>query len=213
MVAFLFDLEGTLVFARHVHISATRYALSKRKFPFKGFKSYPGVDFPTLIRKNYPQLQDKDLEEIIADEIEYFAKNVSKVILFKDTIPTLKKIYKKVPISLVTNEYEQEVNAILTTFKLSKFFKKVYYYKKRSPKNFQTLSDFSKRAPCPISEIRIVGDTNSDVFFAKKYGLECYVVERFKGNKIVEYEKAHFIKTLLDLRDIPSSNFEGGINV
>ncbi len=205
MVAFLFDLEGTLVFARHVHISATMYSLSKKKLSFKGFKSYPGVDYPTLIKKNYPQLQDEDLEEIIANEIEYFVKNVSKVILFKDTIPTLKEIYKKIPIGLVTNEYEQEVNAILTNFKLSKFFKKVYYYKKGSPKNFQTLSDFSKRVSCPIPKICVVGDTNSDVLFAKKYGLECYVVERFKGNKIVEYERIHFIKTLLDLIDISSS--------
>ena len=171
--AILFDMDGVLVDsidAWFYTVNDTLQHFHFRKFSFSDFRK----NFGTAIEKDAKTIyHGAPVKEIAAYYDKRFKIRISKVRLFKDTIPALKFLReKKIKLALLTNSTRYITNSILTHFNIKKYFDAVVTgedvrHGKPSP---DLVIEACRRIKVRPKDAMLVGDTMNDMLAGKRAG-------------------------------------------
>ncbi|MEA3378318.1 MAG: HAD family hydrolase [Nanoarchaeota archaeon] len=120
-----FDVDNTLVRAEPIHIDAFKLAFKKHnlKVPSsRKIRNYFGLVGTVLVKKLFPNLDNKKILEVVKDHDSYVINKTAKnAIVIMGVRRALKKLKSKgYRLALVSNSKHKEINAILRFAKFEK---------------------------------------------------------------------------------------------
>jgi len=177
--AFLFDLDGTLISSTDLHYKSFKPVLIKHKLEAKPLmKKYFGMIAEDIIKKVYPELSDKTVNEIVNDKRDLFMKQLELINKQPCSDQLLSKLSSKGVLALASCSHNTEIKGILNQLSWTDHFKLIvscYDVKKAKPAP-DLLLEAIKRLGVKASDCIYIGDSIYDAMAAKSAGVKFVAV-------------------------------------
>lgn len=174
--AIIFDLDGTLINSHSLHLETFKQPLIKRGHKFKKrdlHRSF-GKRASDILKMNYSELSNKEVEEIIKEKNELFQKRISKIKVMKCANKVLRELSKEYLLGLGSGSNKELLYRVLKDKGWNKYFKAVI-----------SSEDISSSKPSPLiinkilkklkvnhKEAVYVGDGIYDALCARNAGVK-----------------------------------------
>ncbi len=125
--AFIFDLDGTLIDSHKAHVNAFKKVLHKHDLytTRNELKKYFGMQEEDILKKLFPKISSKVLDQIMFEKRKEFIKNIHLVEKKPCADKVLKMSNKKGPVALATCCHLSEVSEIIKQFNWGNYFKTI----------------------------------------------------------------------------------------
>jgi len=204
-----FDLDNTLVDSDELHIFAFQEAFKEHKLPEvedKVIKDLLSIQAENLIKKIYPELDDKKNKEVTKTYKEYLIKYSNRYIkLFPNVLQILKKIKKRYKIALISNTPHKGIISMLNSVGIdTKIFDVIIgtddvNHGKPDADEILKAEELTKH-----KAEYMIGDSIYDIIAGKKAGCKTIAVLTgdFSKEELEKEKPDYIINDLSELKDI-----------
>jgi len=195
---FIFDLDGTLIESKNSIIYSFNHIFQKNNLKpttQNEFNKFANLGSKFFIKKKFPFLNEKKINKINTQFINFYKINCTKKIKIKRGVKFfLKKFTNKVNFYISTNKPKYSSLKILKFFEIDKYFKSVY-----SGSNNEFRKPYGVKLKKKIlflkkkNRIIMIGDSEADEKLAKIYNLDFALIKNGYAKKNIKYFKKKYI--------------------
>lgn len=164
----------------------------RKKGEFYAVQKLQTISLRNVLLDYKIDLSEHKYVDIVDEFWRYFVKNCR---LYEDVVPVLSELTQEYKLGLITNGDEEIIASILKHHNLSGFFKvKIISsaYKSYKP-NVLLFKRALELAKCMPKKAVYVGDSEIDIYGAKKLGLTTVIIHRKKTQDTTNKIKPNFI--------------------
>lgn len=194
MKAVIFDFDGVIVDTEKLRFSALQKVLSQKNIllPDHYFEKMEGRKTTYFLKQEFPELNEKEIEEISETRREEERKNIEKVKI----LPNVKAVFSflkenNIRIAICTGSHKSIVQSLLKNNSLEKFVEVLvtgedFTKNKPFPECYETTL---KKLNLPGRDVLVIEDAPAGITAAHEagcaaYGLATYIpIKEFGENK------------------------------
>lgn len=203
--AIIFDMDGVILNSMPMHIHIWKNIFEKRgiKFNLKEFEKYNGTSTKEIAQRIIREHNLKEVyHNIVKEKRESERKFQDKIIFFKDTLSSLKKLRKQgYKLALATSAMPPMVKYVKKRFHFNLYFDAItssveVKHSKPSPDIFILAA---KKIGIKNSECAVVEDSLNGIIAAKKAGMSAVAITNTFKKKVFIKKADLIINSLTEL--------------
>ena len=167
---YLFDMDGTLFFTDELNNESYNHALSANSFePIRNQKRITRE----VVKKNYPEISEQDIAELIRQKQDYFIRNIKKVEINNALFGILQRIGKDKCV-LWTSADRERTESIVNEFGLQYLFCKILHSDKTDIS--LEVQNICLELSCSCEQLSAFENDSAVVEELGKNGVSCFLL-------------------------------------